>query len=70
MPRYSLELHWTDGRVTTGDYDSDEVVYEVEDRFKDKDSGITWRVERIEDAPQPFLAKLVCAPDPYEPGNF
>ena len=78
MPRYTLELHWPDGKITTGDHDSRDAVYEVGDCFADaaakisfrierlKEAGATWRIERIEDAPEPFLAKLVCAPLLFE----
>jgi hypothetical protein len=59
VPRYTLELHWLNGDVTTGDYDSLNPHF-VGDQFTD-DRGVTWRIaEIVDDAPEPFLAKLVC----------
>jgi hypothetical protein len=65
-----VEFHWPDGRVTTSDFDSPERM-EPGSRFRDHNSDILWVVERFADPIEDlFLGKLVCVPDPAEPGNF
>ena len=54
MPRYALELEPMSYGST----------------FRDAETTITWRVETVQDAPEPFLVKLACAPDPSEPSNL
>jgi hypothetical protein len=64
VPRYRLELHWPEGETTTADYDSGGDTYEEGDTFQDASHAITWRVERVEPEPEPFLARLVCHVEP------
>ena len=78
MPRYTLELHWPDGKITTGDHDSRDAVYEVGDCFADAAAKISFRIERLKETEPPgglnglrmlqsrSLQSSVCAPLLFE----
>jgi hypothetical protein len=61
VARYTIECHWPDGKVTTADFDHVRGLGQ-NTLIDDIDNEMVWRVTRVEDMPEPYVAKLVLAP--------